>query len=176
MAAFGIGFGLLLSLVATFTYAALHLAAPPYSLSPAAIGTMFAAYLVGVVLTPFTGRWVAAYGRSTVATVAMVFAMFGLALTLASSVTAIMAGLAVSCGGIFMLQALATGFVPTAATDAKSTAVGLYTSAYYFGGSVGAIAPSLVWQRFGWPGCVALIATVHLALLLVARRLWRSPE
>jgi hypothetical protein len=38
--------------VATFTYAALHLAAPPYSLSPAAIGTMFAAYLVGVVLTP----------------------------------------------------------------------------------------------------------------------------
>ena len=176
MAAFGIGFGLLLSLVATFTYAALHLAAPPYSLSPAVIGTMFAAYLVGVVLTPFTGRWVAAHGRSTVATVAMVFATLGLALTLANSVTAIMAGLAVSCGGIFVLQALATGFVPTAATDAKSTAVGLYTSAYYLGGSVGAIAPSLVWQRFGWPGCVACIAAVHLALLMVARRVWGSPE
>ena len=69
----------------------------------------------------------------------------------------IIAGLAVSCGGIFMLQALATGFVPSAATHAKSAAVGLYTSAYYFGGSVGAIAPSLVWQRFGWPGCVGFL-------------------
>jgi predicted MFS family arabinose efflux permease len=173
VATFGIGFGLLFSLVATFTYAALHLAAPPYSLSPAAIGTMFAAYLVGVVLTPFTGRWVAAHGRSRVATAAMAFAILGIVLTLAGGVTVIIAGLAVSCGGIFMLQALATGFVPSAATDAKSAAVGLYTSAYYLGGSVGAIAPALVWQRFGWPGCVAFIVVVHLALLAVARWLWR---
>lgn len=174
-AAFAIGFGLLFSLVATFTYAALHLAAPPYSLSPAAIGTMFAAYLVGVVLTPFTGRWVSAHGRSTVATAAMAFAILGIVLTLAGSALVIIAGLAVSCGGIFMLQALATGFVPSVATHAKSAAVGLYTSAYYFGGSVGAIAPALVWQRFGWRGCVALLVVVHLALLLVARRLW-SPD
>jgi predicted MFS family arabinose efflux permease len=87
-------------------------------------------------------------------------------------VPAIIAGLAVSCGGIFMLQALATGFVPNAATHAKSAAVGLYTSAYDFGGSVGAIGPALVWQRFGWPGCVGFLVVVHLALLLVARRLW----
>jgi predicted MFS family arabinose efflux permease len=172
IAAFGIGFGLLCSLVATFTYAALHLAAPPYSLSPAAIGSMFAAYLVGVVLTPFTGRWVAAYGRSKVATVGMGFAILGILLTLLGGASVILFGLAVSCGGIFMLQALATGFVPTAAGHAKSAAVGLYTSAYYFGGSVGAIAPALVWQRFGWPGCVGFIVVVHLALLLVARRLW----
>jgi predicted MFS family arabinose efflux permease len=175
VAAFGIGFGLLFSLVATFTYAALHLAAPPYSLSPAAIGTMFAAYLVGVVLTPFTGRWVSAHGRSTVATAAMAFAILGIVLTLAGGALVIIAGLAVSCGGIFMLQALATGFVPTAASHAKSAAVGLYTSAYYFGGSVGAIAPALVWQRFGWPGCVGFIVVVHLALLGVARWLW-SPH
>ena len=100
------------------------------------------------------------------------FAMLGILLTLLGGAPVIITGLAVSCGGIFMLQALATGFVPTAATQAKSAAVGLYTSAYYFGGSVGAIAPSLVWQRFGWPGCVGLILIAHLALLLVARRLW----
>lgn len=172
VAAFAIGFGLLFSLVATFTYAALHLATPPYSLSPAAIGTMFAAYLVGVVLTPFTGRWVAAHGRSKVATAAMALAILGILMTLFGGTSVILAGLAVSCGGIFILQALATGFVPVAATHAKSAAVGLYTSAYYFGGSVGAIAPSLVWQRFGWPGCVAFIVAVHVTLLLVARRLW----
>jgi predicted MFS family arabinose efflux permease len=172
VAAFSIGFGLLFSLVGTFTYAALHLAAPPYSLSPAAIGSMFAAYLVGVALTPFTGRWVAAYGRRQVATAAMAFAIFGIVLTLAGGVPVIIAGLAISCGGTFMLQALATGYVPTAAAHAKSAAVGLYTSAYYFGGSVGAIAPSLIWKRFGWPGCVWFLVLVHVALLLVARRLW----
>jgi predicted MFS family arabinose efflux permease len=172
--AFAIGFGLLFSLVATFTYAALHLAAPPYLLSPAAIGSMFAAYLVGVVLTPFTGRWVAAYGRARVATIGMTLAILGILLTLAGGASLILTGLAVSCGGIFMLQALATGFVPVAASQAKSAAVGLYTSAYYFGGSVGAIAPAHIWQRYGWPGCVALLVAVHLALLLVARRLWRE--
>ena len=175
LAAFSIGFGLLFALVGTFTYAALHLAAPPYSLSPAAIGSVFAVYLVGVALTPFTGKWVAAHGRRKVATVGMTFAILGILLTLLGGVPVIITGLAVSCGGTFMLQALATGFVPTAATQAKSAAVGLYTSAYYFGGSVGAIAPSLVWQRFGWPGCVAFLVIVHLTLLLVARRLW-SPR
>ena len=101
-----------------------------------------------------------------------------LRLTLVGGAPVIITGLAVSCGGIFMLQVLATGFVPTAATQAQSAAVGLYTSAYYFGGSVGAIAPSLVWQRFGWPGCVGFILVVHVALLLVARRLWgpRGPQ
>jgi predicted MFS family arabinose efflux permease len=175
VAAFSIGFGLLFGLVGMFTYAALHLAAPPYSLSPAAIGSVFAVYLSGVALTPFTGRWVAAYGRRVVATAAMAFAILGVLITLAGGVPIIIAGLAISCGGTFMLQALATGFVPTAATRAKSTAVGLYTSAYYFGGSVGAVAPALVWKPFGWPGCVGFFVLVHLALLLVARRLW-SPD
>lgn len=174
MTAFTIGFGLLFSLVATFTYAALHLAAAPYSLSPAAIGTMFAAYLVGVVLTPFTGRWVTAHGRARVATVGMALAILGILLTLLGTVPLIMAGLAVSCGGIFMLQALATGFVPVAASHAKSAAVGLYTSAYYCGGSVGAIAPALIWQRYNWPGVVGLLVLVHLAQLFIARRLWRE--
>ena len=174
LALFAIGFGLLFALVGTFTYAALLLAAPPYYFSPSALGSIFAVYLVGVAVTPFTGRWIARHGRSALATAAMMFAMAGLALTLVPSATVIVIGLAISSGGIFMLQALATGFVPTAAHGAKSAAVGLYTSAYYFGGTIGAVAPALLWRTFGWPSVVPLLVAVHLALLIVARRLWRG--
>jgi YNFM family putative membrane transporter len=174
VAAFAIGFGLLFALVGTFTYAALLLAAPPYHFSPAGLGSIFAVYLVGVALTPFTGRWVARHGRRALATAAMAFAITGIALTLVPNATVIVIALAISSGGIFMLQALATGFVPTAARGAKSAAVGLYTSAYYFGGSIGAVAPALLWRTFGWPSVVPLLVSVHLAMLFIARRLWRD--
>jgi YNFM family putative membrane transporter len=175
LALFAIGFGLLFALVGTFTYAALLLAAPPYHFSPAALGSIFAVYLVGVAVTPFTGKWIGRHGRGALATAAMMFAMAGIALTLLPSAAVIVIGLAVSSGGIFMLQALATGFVPTAADGAKAAAVGLYTSAYYFGGSIGAVAPALLWRAFGWNSVVPLLAAVHLALLVLARRLWREP-
>ena len=173
LATFAIGFGLLFALVATFTYAALRLAQEPFRFSPSALGSVFAVYLLGVAVTPFTGRWIAASGRARVATIATSLGIAGIVTTLVPNATIIVAGLAVSSVGIFILQAIATGFVPTAAQHAKSAAVGLYTSAYYFGGSIGAIAPALLWRHFGWTPVVGVIVVAQLVLMTLARRLWR---
>lgn len=53
LANFGTGFSLLFALVGAFTYVNFYLAAPPYRLGTAQLGTLFFVYLFGVVVTPF---------------------------------------------------------------------------------------------------------------------------
>ena len=52
MATCAVGFAVLFSMVATFTYANFYLAAPPFSLGPAQLGSVFVVYLLGVVAAP----------------------------------------------------------------------------------------------------------------------------
>ena len=61
----GVGFCVLFTQVAMFTYVTFHLAAPPFSLSTVALGWLFVVYLVGAVVTPFAGRWIDRYGHRT---------------------------------------------------------------------------------------------------------------
>ena len=48
VATYAIGFGILCTLIAAFTYVTFHLAAPPYQLSTAALGWLFITYLVAI--------------------------------------------------------------------------------------------------------------------------------
>ncbi len=38
---------------------------------------------------------------------------------------------------------------------------------------MGGVVPALAWRLGGWPACVAFIAAVQIATILVARRAWR---
>src|SRR5450759_3014415 len=60
---YAIGFCVLFTQVAMFTYVTFHLAAPPYLLSTAALGWLFVVYLIGAVATPLAGRWIDVYGH-----------------------------------------------------------------------------------------------------------------
>ena len=52
LAVFGMGFAALFCLVGTFTYANFYLAAPPYHLNSAQLGSIFFVYLFGLIVTP----------------------------------------------------------------------------------------------------------------------------
>jgi YNFM family putative membrane transporter len=173
-AIYAVGFGVLFTFVATFTYVNFHLAAPPYDLSPSGLGAIFAVYLVGSFVSPLTGRGVARFGRRRLVLGAIALWAGGLALTLLPSLGAIIAGLALGVGCGFVCQAVATGFVAQAAPAGRSSAVGLYASCYYLGGSAGGILPALAWNAAGWPGCVALLLAVLMLLALVVERAWRD--
>ena len=54
-------------------------------------------------------------------------------------------------------------------------AVGLYSSAYYIGGSLGAALPSLFWDSGGWTACVVMVVVVQAATLAVATGFWTPP-
>jgi predicted MFS family arabinose efflux permease len=63
IATYAIGFCILFTQVAMFTYVPFLLAAPPFSLSTAALGSIFLTYLLGAAATPFAGRGIDAYGH-----------------------------------------------------------------------------------------------------------------
>lgn len=162
LATYAVGFGVLFNFICTFTYVSFHLAAPPYNLSASWLGAIFVVYLTGSVLTPWTGWAVSRFGRRRF--VVRVFALWtaGIALTLAPSLPLIVLGLAISAGCGLVCQAISTAYVTITAKVGRSSAVGLYVTCFYAGGSFGAAVGGLAWTLGAWPACVALVAAVLL--------------
>jgi MFS transporter, YNFM family, putative membrane transport protein len=169
LANFGMGATALFALVGCFTYANFYLAAPPFHLNSAQLGSIFFVYLLGVVITPQSGRFLDHFGfrHTTIAYCAMMIT--GLLLTLVQSLPVVIVGLAVFSSGVFIAQAAATVQTGAIAGRARSSAAGLYVAFYYLGGSVGATLTDWFWRWKGWPGCVVLLGGVSLASVWLAR-------
>jgi YNFM family putative membrane transporter len=161
IATYAVGFCVLFSLTSTFTYITFYLAALPFNLRPASLGSLFFVYLIGAAITPASGRWIDRYGQRTALASAISIAIGGVLLTLIRNLTAVIAGLAVCCTGVFIAQAAASSYIGIAARKNRALAVGLYVTCYYAGGSTGAALPGLFWRSGGWPACVALIVAVQ---------------
>ena len=172
VATFGVGFSMLFTQVAMFTYVTFHLAAPPFNLSTVALGWLFAVYLVGAVVTPISGRWIDRYGHRTGIGSAMAIGGTGALLTLVPWLPAIVAGLALSATGVFVAQATSSSYIGAVTTADRGLAVGMYSTFYYAGGSLGGALPSAVWRMGGWPACVALVVLVQGVGLAVALTQW----
>lgn len=173
LATYTVGFGVLFSLVAVFTYINFRLAAAPYAMGPAALSGIFVVYLGGVVISPIAARLSNRFGRRPVMASAAPLILTGLTLTLARPLPLIVLGLLLISSAIFMQQTLATAFVSTVAQTAKSTAVGLYVTFYYVGGSFGGFVPAGIWRDYGWPGCVTIVITMQLVMLAVMLCFWK---
>lgn len=176
LATFGVGFCLLFTQVAMFTYVTFLLAAPPFSLSTVALGWLFVVYLVGAIVTPFSGVWVDRYGHRAGLAAAMAIGGAGALLTLLSSLTAIVIGLALCATGVFVAQATTSGYIGAVTARDRGLAVGMYSTFYYGGGSAGAALPGLVWSRGGWPACVALVVIVQAIGTVISMTQWTPAE
>jgi predicted MFS family arabinose efflux permease len=168
-----VGFNVLFSMVATFTYVSFHLAAPPFRLGTAALGSVFLVYVAGAILTPFAGRWLDRFGYRAVFAAAIAFAAAGVLSTLVPRLAAVLAGLTVCAAGVFVCQSAASSHVGTVAGRSRSGAAGLYVAFYYLGGTVGATLPGVVWRAGGWPACVALIVAMQIITGALATYFWR---
>lgn len=169
LANFGMGAAALFALVACFTYANFYLAAPPFHLNSAQLGSIFFVYLLGAVITPQSGRFLDHFGfrHTTILYCTMMIA--GLLLTLVKSLSIVIVGLAIFSSGVFVAQAAATVQTGAIAGRARSSAAGLYVTFYYLGGSLGATLTAWFWHWKAWPGCVALLVGVSLLSLWLAR-------
>jgi predicted MFS family arabinose efflux permease len=72
-----------------------------------------------------------------------------------------------------LAQTVSTGYVTAIAKEGRSSAVGLYVTAFYIGGSMGAFLGGLAWDRAGWPACVALVIAMQAAMALIAALAYR---
>jgi MFS transporter, YNFM family, putative membrane transport protein len=156
-----IGFGSLFTMVGGFTYVTFYLSAEPFRLGPEELGNVFFVYLLGITITPMIGRALSRWGYSATIGGTTRLAMVGLLLTLVPNLGFVIVGLSMLCVAGFGTQASASSFIARLDPGERSVAAGLYLSAYYVGGSLGAFIPGLAWQSVGWVGCVGLLLLVQ---------------
>ena len=176
VATYAVGFGVLFNFVCTFTFVSFHLAAAPYNLSATALGAIFVVYLAGSLLTPWIGWAVGRFGRRRFVVGVIALWVGGIALTLAPSLTSIIAGLAVTAACGLICQAVSTGYVTITAQAGRSSAVGLYVTSFYTGGSFGAALGGAAWTLAGWPACVVLVMLMLAIMGGIVYAAWAQPN
>jgi predicted MFS family arabinose efflux permease len=172
LATYATGFCVLFVLLGTFTYINFYLAAPPFSMSTAALGLLFVVYLGGAAITTAARRSIDRLGHRRALMLAIGGGICGILLTLIQSVPAVMIGLTLTCAGAFIAQSAASSYIGSVTTQGRASAVGLYVTFYYLGGTAGAGLPGRFWAIGGWHACVALIVSVQLLTILLAALFW----
>ena len=174
VATYAIGFGVLFNFIAVFTYVSFHLAAPPYDFSSTLLGAIFVTYLAGTAIVPATGWMMARLGRRRFTLAVLAAWACGALLMLAPPLAAILAGLTLCAVCGMLCQTIATGYVTASAREGRSSAVGLYVTAFYVGGSMGAFLPGLAWEQAGWAGAVAMVLVMLAVMAVVATLAYRG--
>jgi len=169
-ASFAIGFLILFAFIGTFTYVNFVLVREPYAVGPMALGLVYFVFLPSIFTTPIAGQFVRRFGTRPTFWCALAIAGAGLPLLLVPRLSAILLGLVLIGIGTFLAQATATGFVGRAATTDRGSASGIYLACYFFGGLVGSAVLGQIFDRLGWPACVAGIGlSLVLAAILAVR-------
>ena len=71
-----------------------------------------------------------------------------------------------------LCQAISTGYVTITAKAGRSSAVGLYVTSFYLGGSFGAALGGIAWTLGGWPACVAMILAMQAIMATIIATAW----
>ncbi len=171
---YAVGFGVLFNFMAVFTYVNFHLAAPPFNASAAFLGSIFAVYLGGSLLTPWIGFAVARLGRRNFALCGLALWIAGLVVMLVPSIPLIVLGLLICAVCGFLTQASSTSYVAVSAQSGTSAAVGLYVMLFYIGGSFGAYLPGLTWEVAGWPAVLAMVGAMIVVMGVIVARRWEG--
>jgi MFS transporter, YNFM family, putative membrane transport protein len=157
-AAFGIGFCILFAFIGTFTYVNFVLVRPPLSVGPMELGFVYFVFLPSIVTTLLAGRAAHRWGTRPTLWGSLAMAGVGLPLLLLPNLAVVLLGMVLIGVGTFFAQATTTGFVSRAATADRGSASGIYLACYFAGGLVGTAILGQIFDRIGWPACVAGIA------------------
>ncbi|WP_040960449.1 MFS transporter [Sinorhizobium fredii] len=162
-----IGFLLLFVFIGTYTYVNFRLV--ELGLSPMQLGLIYFVFLPSLLTTPLGGLLARRIGAGLGIILTLSVAVLGLFALLATSVAAVLVGLALIAVGTFLAQALATSQVGRIAATEKATASGAYLASYYAGGLIGSLVIGQIYDRFGWSAAVlTLVATLLLAMALAS--------
>lgn len=173
LAACAVGFCVLYSLVASFTYINFVLNHEPFNLSSAGLANIFSVYLIGVLVTPLAGRLISKLGCQRVLIMALFFSSTGICVTLAPSLSIIIVGLIICSSGVFVCQSASISFIATNVSEGRSLASGIYNLSYYTGGAVGSWLAGLAFEAWGWPGSVLSIVVMQLIAIVIAWTCWK---
>jgi MFS family permease len=134
-------------------------------------------YLVGLVITPVSGIWIARAGSRAALIAALMAGIVGILLTLIPNLAVILLGLVLCSSGVFVCQSASTTYIQREAhSGGRASAAGLYVMCYYIGGSVAGVLPGMLWRFGQWRACVVLIVFVQLITIAIAGTAWKGRE
>jgi YNFM family putative membrane transporter len=135
-------------------------------------GFIYAGYAVGLVVSLGATKLIKFFGSQPKAmlfgAIVYLFAIQGFHFR---SYEAMFGMMFAFCLGMFIVHAIASGYVNALATKHKGIANGLYISFYYAGGTLGTFVPGAVYEHGGWHwflhvlSAVAFVSAVLLFLL-----------
>ncbi len=140
------------------------------------IGSAYVGYLFGIVMSLSAVRLQKKFGGAQrVMVIALIFYGCALLIMMLPSVAALIGGMFLLCGAMFLTHSTAAGFLSQQAADHQAVANGMYVSFYYAGGAIGSYLPGYVYRGYGWPGYMLVLLLVVGAALLLAIKLTRTP-
>ena len=164
------GFLLMGAFVSVYNYIGFRLVLPPYSLTHAQVGSVFAVYLVGTVSSAWVGNLAGRLGRRNVFWCVVLLMLLGLLTTLLEPLAMIIWGLTLFTFGFFGAHSVLSSWVGLRAQHSKAQATSLYLFFYYLGSSVAGTAGGFFWKAHGWSGVVAFLTALLIVALAVS--LW----
>lgn len=170
---FAEGFLLLGAFVTIYNYLGYRLLAPPYNLSQAVVGAIFAIYLIGTFSSPWVGHLAGKLGRRKVLWAMLALMLLGTALTALASLWAILAGVILLTFGFFGGHSTVSSWVGRRAGAGKAHASSLYLFCYYMGSSIAGACGGLFYASHGWNGVAVFVGAMTLLGLLIALGLYR---
>jgi len=172
---FAMGFLLMGGFVATYNYIGFRLEAPPFSLSPGAVGLVYSIYVIGAVSSTVAGELAGRYGRRRVIGFAIAFMPIGVLLTLPENLWLMILGVGVATIGFFGGHSIASSWVGLRAETGKAQASALYLFFYYIGSSLAGSIGGWFFTLGAWRGEAAFIGALSGLALLIALKLARVP-
>lgn len=157
--------GLLMgSFVTIYNYAGYRLVGAPYNLNQTELGLIFTVYIFGIAASWAGGLLGDRFGHFAILPIGIASAALGVAITLSSSLAAIIIGIVLLTIGFFMAHSVASSLVGRLAKRSKGHASSLYLLSYYVGSSVAGSVGGYFWAADGWWAVVAFT----FALLAIA--------
>lgn len=163
---FFIGFSQFFAFIGFFTYLPFYASKAPFHLSVTQISMLYGTYLFGVFSAPAAGFLSDRIGRRSTMAIGHLIGATGILITLLPSLASLLVGASLLALGNFASQSATTAYVTDISESSRGAASSLYLVFFYFGGSLGAYVPGLLWNKFAWNGLVALtVFTILVALV-----------
>lgn len=172
---FAEGFLLLGAFVTVYNYLGYRLLAPPYNLSQAFVGAIFAIYLIGTFSSPWMGHLAGKLGRRKVLWTTFALMLGGILLTLCGPLWLVLLGVVALTFGFFGGHSIVSSWVGRRAGAAKAHASSLYLFCYYMGSSIAGACGGLFYAAHAWNGVAWFVAAMVVLGLAIALGLYRLP-
>lgn len=159
--------------VTIYNYAGFHLLGPPYHLGQATVGAVFLLYILGSISSSRFGALAGRAGRRRIFWMPVAILIVGAAMTAATPLWLVIAGIAVVTIGFFGAHSIASAWVGRRGGAARGQAAAWYLFFYYMGSSVLGSAGGMAWTHGGWAGVVGFCLVLGVLAMIGSSLLFR---